>query len=121
VKGYIIYALQGLGEQFQQWQSEVSDSISHVLSSAQITNELHNIYQFVSPEVAEKGSAQTARSDIASTIGADQLAEIEGRIRDAPAPGFAFAFNDSPAYGMQQGTNVAWLDPTTTPDGSQMA
>jgi hypothetical protein len=121
VKGYIIYALQGLGEQFQQWQSEVSDSISHVLSSAQITNELHNIYQFVSPEVAEKGSAQTARSDIASTIGADQLAEIEGRIRDDPAPGFAFAFNDSPAYGMQQGTNVAWLDPTTTPDGSQMA
>jgi hypothetical protein len=49
-----------------------------------------------------------ADADIGRSIGMDQAAMIESRLRDEPAPGFAFAFNDTPTYTMQQGTNVAW-------------
>jgi hypothetical protein len=123
VKGYIIYALQGIGDQFEEWRTEVSDSIMHILASAQIRNELDNVYQFTTAQITEKGSADLARNSIGGVIGMDQLEMIEARVRDDPAPGFAFAFNDSPAYAMQDGTNVAWLDPTTTTnsDGTQMA
>jgi hypothetical protein len=122
VKGYIIYALKSIGDQFEEWRLEASDAIDRILASAQIKNELNNVYQFTSPEIGEKSEAQLARNDIGQFIGMDQVAMIEGRLRDEPAPGFAFAFNDSPAYMMQQGTNVAWLHPATTAgDGSQLA
>ena len=61
-----------------------------------------------------KGDAQMARAGISSFIGTQQLAMIESRVRSDPAPGYEFAFNDSAVYAMQEGTNVAWLDPKTT-------
>jgi hypothetical protein len=122
VKGYIVYALKAIGDQFEEWRIEASDAIDHILAAAQVRNELDNVYQFTSPEIAEKGDPQVARNDIGRFIGMDQVAMIESRLRDEPAPGFAFAFNDTPTYTMQQGTNVAWLHPTTTAgDGSQLA
>lgn len=43
-------------------------------------------------------------------------------MRVDPASGSGFAFNDSVACQMQQGTALAWMDPKTTAgDGAQMA
>jgi len=122
VKGYIVYALQSISDQFDELKTEASDAIKRILSAAQIRNELENVYQFTSGEIAEKGNAGLARNDIGQIVGMDTLAMIESRLRDEPAPGFAFAFNDTPTYMMQQGTNVAWMDPKTIAgDGSQLA
>ncbi|WP_322104446.1 hypothetical protein [Paraburkholderia sp. J41] len=119
VKGYLINALQEIGNTFDEWREDAADAISRILASAQIDNELQNIYQFTSPEIGVKTDPQMARASIASFVGSQQVAMIESRMRSDPAPGYAFAFNDSPVYGMQSGTNVAWLDPKmTTTDGS---
>lgn len=71
VKGYIVYALKSIGDQFDEWNTEASDAISRILSAAQIKNELHNVYQFTSGEIAVKGNAQLARNDIGQIVGMD--------------------------------------------------
>jgi ribosomal protein L32 len=122
VKGYIVYALKSIADRFDEWRLEATDAISRILAAAQIRNELENVYQFTSSEIAVKGNAQVARNEIGQVVGTSQLAMVESRMRVDPAPGFGFVFNDSAAYQMQQGTALAWMDPKTTAgDGSQMA
>jgi hypothetical protein len=114
VKGYLIYALKSIGDSFDELRTEAASAISRVIAAAQVKNEVKNVYQSTSPDFSQQGDAAYARTEIGKFIGMDQLAMLEDRPRDAPAPGFRFAFNDTPAYAMQEGTNVAWLNPTQT-------
>lgn len=111
VKGYLIFALQELGTTVNEWREDAVEAVKRILASAQIDNELNNIYQFTSPEIGMKSNPQMARADISNFVGEQNVAMIESRMRTDPAPGYAFAFNDTPTYGMQSGTNMAWLDP----------
>ncbi|KVG68074.1 hypothetical protein WS80_04405 [Burkholderia pseudomultivorans] len=121
VKGYIVYALQRIGNNLEELRRGAADAIERVLLSAQITNELNNIYQYVSPNIAVKGDAQLARNEIGGLIGMSQIAMIESGKRDEPAPGYRFAFSDTHEYAMQVGTSIAWLDSTPTAGGGTMA
>ncbi|CAD6533505.1 MULTISPECIES: hypothetical protein [Paraburkholderia] len=114
VKGYLVYALKAIGDEFEDLRLEAASAISRIIAAAQVKNEVKNVYQSTSPDFSQQGDAQFARAEIGRFIGMDQLAMLESQPRDAPAPGFRFAFNDTPRYAMQEGTNVAWLDPTRT-------
>lgn len=79
VKGYIVYALKSIADRFDEWRLEATDAISRILASAQIPNELENVYQFTSSEIAVKGNAQVARNEIGQSIGTSQLAMVGSR------------------------------------------
>lgn len=51
VKGYIVYALQRIGNNLDDLRRDAADAIERVLLSAQISNELSNVYQNVSPNI----------------------------------------------------------------------
>ncbi|WP_269504302.1 hypothetical protein [Burkholderia sp. IMCC1007] len=121
VKGYIVYALQRIGSNLDDLRREAAEAIERVLLSAQITNELTNVYQYVSPNLAERADATLARNTIGGFIGMDQVAMIERSKRDEPAPGYRFAFSNTHDYAMQVGTSVAWLDAAPTAGGGTMS
>ncbi|MCA3784841.1 hypothetical protein [Burkholderia sp.] len=121
VKGYIVYALQRIGNNLDDLRRDAADAIERVLLSAQISNELSNVYQNVSPNICERGDAQLARNAIGNLIGMGQVATIEGGKRKEPAPGYRFEFSNTHEYAMQVGTNVAWLDSAPMAGSGTMA
>jgi hypothetical protein len=134
VKGILLYELQNIQQKaqqikhsasskFEELQQGVQHAIQSILNSVYLRNELYNVFQHASTDGGKISPTQAATlmAWVEQHSGAN-ITELASNLKTKPTPGYYLVANNSFAYQMNNGTQIAWQRETLmAPDDTRFA
>jgi hypothetical protein len=134
VKGILLYELQSIQQKAQQIKRDASDkleelqqgvqqAIQSLLNSIYLRNELYNVFQHASADGEKISPAQSAALMAwVEHHSGTSVTELASNLKTEPTPGYYLVANNSFAYRMNNGTQIAWRrDTLMAPDDTRFA
>ncbi len=110
-KALLLGLLEKLKEGFNEMQQNIEDVSRWLLSAAQTTQEVENIYSRISVAMDTNVDLQAGKLRLAALVGgADAMNSVVLALKNEAAPGYQLAFADDTAYRFSKGmgTHLAW-------------